>query len=117
MEGKVSRLVGEQIQKQFDFLEQSSASSANDYKFRTDIEILDGGNGTGAHTPKILERFIMTGCYLQNTQYQQADYKSSDPLDITLTLKYDNAVQDDGNDNELGIGSAIAQTITAVALR
>jgi Ca2+-binding RTX toxin-like protein len=43
--GAVSKLVGEQLQKQFDFFEQSSAASGVDYKFTTRIEMLDGGNG------------------------------------------------------------------------
>ena len=43
--GAVSRLVGEQLQKQMDFLEMASASSGIDYKFLTRFEILDGGNG------------------------------------------------------------------------
>ena len=42
----VSKLVGEQLQKQMDFLEMSSAASGIDYKFVTRLEILDGGNGT-----------------------------------------------------------------------
>ena len=51
--GAVSRLVGEQLQKQFDFFEQSTASSGGDYKFTLRIEMLDGGNG--AFTPNVLE--------------------------------------------------------------
>jgi hypothetical protein len=39
----VSKLVGEQIQKQFDFFEQSSAASGIDYKFTARTEVLDGG--------------------------------------------------------------------------
>ena len=34
----VQKLVGEQLQKQFDFFEQSSAASGTDYKFVTRIE-------------------------------------------------------------------------------
>ena len=41
----VQKQVGEQLQKQFDFFEQSSAASGIDYKFLTRIEVLDGGNG------------------------------------------------------------------------
>ena len=33
--GNVSKLVGEQLQKQLDFMEQASASSGIDYKFTT----------------------------------------------------------------------------------
>lgn len=103
----VTKLVGQQIQKQFDFFEQSSAASGADYKFTTWIEVLDGGNGA-SHAPNVIERFQMYGCYLQNTQYQQGDYKTSDPMDITLTIKYDNALQTDQTvDNFIGIGSSV----------
>jgi hypothetical protein len=41
---EVTKLVGEQLQKQFDFFEQSSAASGQDYKFTGRIEMLDGTN-------------------------------------------------------------------------
>jgi len=37
--------VGQQLQKQLDFVEQASAATGQNYKFQTNIEILDGGNG------------------------------------------------------------------------
>ena len=43
--GAIARLVGEQLQKQMDFMEMASASSGIDYKFLTKVEVLDGGNG------------------------------------------------------------------------
>jgi hypothetical protein len=89
--GVVSGIVGEQLQKQFDFFEQASAFSGIDYKFTTQIELLDGGNGT--HTPRVLETFDLYGCYLQKVEYKGGDYKESTPLDITLTIVYDNAIQ------------------------
>jgi hypothetical protein len=51
----VSKKVGEQMQKQFDFFEQSGAASGIDYKFLMRVEILDGGNG--AYEPNVLEAF------------------------------------------------------------
>ena len=39
--GIVSRKVGEQLQKQFDFFEQAGAASGIDYKFRMRVEMLD----------------------------------------------------------------------------
>ena len=65
--GEVQKLVGQQIQKQFDFLEQASARSGIDYKFTTRIEILDGGNANLA--PKILETINLYGCFVQNADY------------------------------------------------
>lgn len=87
----VAKLVGEQVQKQFDFFEQASAASGIDYKFTSLIELLDGGNG--AFEPTVLESWECYGCYLQKVTYQGGDYKSSDPMDISMTITFDNAVQ------------------------
>lgn len=106
--GSVSKLVGEQIQKQMDFFEQSSAASGIDYKFTSRIEILDGGNG--AYQPVVLETFELYGCYLQKAEYKQVDYKSSDPLSIGLTIKYDNALQINTAGIPVGIGTVVGRT-------
>jgi hypothetical protein len=111
--GAVSRLVGEQLQKQFDFFEQSVAASGIDYKFTTKIEILDGGNG--AYTPNVLETFELLGCYVKQAQYQQGDYSSSDAMDITLSIAYDNAIQTDVTGNPIGIGVAVGRTLGTLA--
>lgn len=96
----VGKLVGEQVQKQFDFFEQASAASGIDYKFTMVVELLDGGNG--AYEPTILEGWELTGCYLQKVAYQGGDYKSSEPMDITMTITYDNAIQTNkGGNNPL----------------
>jgi hypothetical protein len=63
----VTTLVGEQIQKQFDFFEQSSAASGLDYKFTMRIEMLDGGNGATA--PTSLEVWEVYGCYIESSNY------------------------------------------------
>jgi hypothetical protein len=89
--GNVSKLVGEQIQKQFDFLQQASAISGIDYKFITRCEITDGGNGTAA--PAILETWELYGCFLDQVNYGEINYGSSDPVQIALTIRFDNAVQ------------------------
>jgi hypothetical protein len=92
--GAVTKLVGEQMQRQFDFFEQSSAASAGDYKFTVRIEMLDGGNG--ASTPQVLETWEVYGCYVQKVDYGKLSYKTNDPATIVLTIKYDNAVQSTG---------------------
>jgi hypothetical protein len=102
----VQKLVGEQLQKQFDFYEQSSAASGQDYKFTTRIEILDGGNG--ANTPTVLETFELYGCYVESANYNQLAYSNStDPVSIALNIRYDNAVQ---SPQGTGIGTAIGRT-------
>ena len=102
----VSKLVGEQVQKQFDFFEQASASSGVDYKFTTRIEMLDGGNGASA--PNVLETFELYGAYIENVNYNTMAYNTSDPATITLSVRYDNAIQ---TPTGTGIGTAVARTI------
>jgi hypothetical protein len=97
--GNVSRLVGEQLQKQYDFLEQASASSAIDYKFQTVLEVLDGANG--ATEPTVLEAWRLEGCFLSEVNYQDMDYGSNEPVTIQMTLRYDNALQTTGG----GVGT------------
>jgi hypothetical protein len=111
--GAVSKLVGEQVQKQFDFFEQASAASGIDYKFTTVVEILDGGNG--AFEPTVLETFELEGCYVNKVVYQGGDYKSNDPLDIALTISYDNAIQTNASGNPIGIGQNVGRTVRTLA--
>ena len=102
----VSKLCGEQIQKQFDFFEQSSASSGTDYKFTGRIEMLDGGNG--ANAVNVLETWELYGAYVQNINYNTLAYATSDPATITLSIRYDNAIQ---APKGTGIGTAVARTL------
>jgi hypothetical protein len=92
--GQVSKLVGEQMQKQFDFFEQSSAASGGDYKFLMRVEMLDGGNG--AQTPNILETWECYGCYVRQAQYNTLQYGSQEMLTIDLTIQPDNCIQTSG---------------------
>ena len=107
--GEVSKRVGEQMQKQYDFFEQSSASSGIDYKFTTVLEVLDGGNGT--NTPNILETWEMYGCYLSGTDYGDNNYGTNDPMTISLTIRYDNALQ---TPTGSGIGAQVTRTLGTV---
>lgn len=104
--GLVTQRVGEQLQKQFDFMEQASASSGIDYKFITRFEVLDGGNG--ASEPTVLETWEMYGCYLSNTDYADANYATNDPMTIAMTIRYDNALQTPGG---TGLGTVVARTL------
>jgi len=105
----VQKLVGEQLQKQFDFFEQSSAASGADYKFVTRIEILDGGNG--ANTAGVLETFELYGCYLESANYNSLAYATNDPVTIALSIRYDNAIQ---SPQGTGIGTAVGRTVNTL---
>jgi len=106
----VTKLVGEQIQKQFDFFEQSSAASGIDYKFTARIEMLDGGGG--ASKPNVLETFELYGAYIEAVNYQTLAYATSDAVTIQLTIRYDNCIQ---TPQGTGIGTAVTRTIGTLA--
>lgn len=99
--GAVSKLVGQQIQKQFDFHEQSSARSGIDYKFQLVYDILDGGNGNT--TPSVLESWELDGCFLSSVDYGDMAYNSSEPVQIACNIKFDNAIQTVGG----GVGTSV----------
>lgn len=107
--GEVTKRVGEQMQKQFDFFEQSSASSGIDYKFQTILEILDGGNG--ANTPNVLETWELYGCYLMSADYGDNNYSSNEPMTVALSIRYDNALQ---TPTGAGIGAQVTRTLGTV---
>jgi hypothetical protein len=104
--GNVAKLVGEQMQKQFDFMEQASAASGIDYKFQLNYEMLDGGNG--ANQPNVLETWEIYGAFISQVDYGEFDYSSNEHATIDLTIKYDNALQ---SPTGTGIGTAVARTI------
>ena len=108
--GSVQKLVGEQLQKQFDFLEQSSAASAIDYKFNLRIEMLDGGNGV--NTPTILETWECYGCFLTQVNYQSLAYSEQTPATIDLTIQPDNCVQ---TPTGTGLGTVVGRTVGILA--
>jgi hypothetical protein len=111
----VTTLVGQQLQKQFDFFEQSGAASGIDYKFTMRVELLDGGNG--ANTPTTLESFEFYGCFIKQATYQGGDYSSTtDPMDIALTITYDNALQYGAGGAPAGIGAAVGRTVRSLAI-
>lgn len=102
----VARVIGEQIQKQFDFMEQSSAASGIDYKFELRYQVLDGANGATGPTP--LETWELYGCQISQVDYGDLAYSSNDPATIALTVRFDNAIQTSGG---VGIGKEVTRTI------
>jgi hypothetical protein len=107
--GNVSRLVGEQLQKQLDFSEMASAASGIDYKFLTRFEVLDGGNGAGE--PVVLENWEIYGCYLKSVNYNNMDYGTSEVATISMTIRFDNANQTPGQ----GVGTLIGRQVNDIA--
>jgi hypothetical protein len=111
--GNVSKLVGEQLQKQLDFMEQSSAASGIDYKFVTRFEVLGGANNAGANAEdNILETWLMEGCYLQGVNYNNMDYGLSEAVTVSMTIRFDNAFQ---NPIGSGVGATVGRTVGNLA--
>jgi hypothetical protein len=104
--GSVSKLVGQQLQKQMDFVEQASAATGQDYKFQMNIEILDGGNG--AATPQVLETWELYGCFLQGANYNTLNYGTNEVVTISLTVRFDNAIQ---SPLSSGVGTSIGRVL------
>jgi hypothetical protein len=90
----VTKLVGSQIQKQLNHFQQTTAAAGNDYKFDTQIEVLDGVNAGSS------EIWYLEGCFLTNVDYSDSDYSANDPVQITLQIRYDNATHYQG-DNDI----------------
>jgi hypothetical protein len=109
--GNVIKLVGQQIQKQFDFLEQASARSGIDYKFTTRVEVLDGGNG--ALGPQVLETFECFGCFLQNTDYGDLNYGTNEVATVALSIRYDNILHEAGT---VGVGTLVGRQAATAAI-
>jgi hypothetical protein len=108
--GSVSKLVGQQLQKQMDFVQQASAASGQDYKFQTNIEILDGGNGTS--TPIVLETWEVYGCFLQAANYNNLAYGSNEVVTIQMSIRFDNALQ---APFAAGVGTSVSRTLGSIA--
>jgi hypothetical protein len=83
----VAKSIAKQIQKQVDHADQSSARSGSGYKFAMKIENLDGAQDSAV----VLDGWELGGCYIQNVNYGENNYATSDPLQITVAIKYDNA--------------------------
>ena len=109
--GQVSKLVGEQLQKQLDFAEQASAASGIDYKFLTKFEVLDGGNGSDV---QVLETWSIAGCFLSEVNYGDMNYGTSEPVTIAMTIRFDNATQENNAGEAVGVGQAITRTVNDV---
>jgi len=92
----VTKLVGAQVQRQVNHYSQTTPVAGNDYKFDMFIEILDGVNTGGTETWKL------EGCFLQNVNYSDTDYSTNEPVQITLAIRFDNALHIEGDGAEVG---------------
>jgi len=90
LSNNISKLVGHQMQKQLNHLEQTAFAAGINYKFVTIIETMDGGNDT------VVESWTLEGCFLENITFSELDYSESGFQTIQLSIRYDNATMGDG---------------------
>lgn len=90
---KVAYVIEHQVAKQVNLYNQESVPAAGMAKFQMKIEQLDGSNrsyGSGSE-PVILSTWHLTGCWLTNVDWGNLNYSDSNPNNITLSVKFDNA--------------------------
>jgi hypothetical protein len=98
--GLVARAIAAQLQKQMDHTNQSGTKAAAGYKFGMAIQNLDGSSPA-----EVLDAWQLAGCYIQNVNYGENNYATSDPLQITIAIKYDNANHNIGGTDALEGGA------------
>jgi hypothetical protein len=82
----VSKQISQQVQKQLSHGLQSAPPAGHDYKFGMVIQQLDG-----SQPGVVLESWTLNGCFIQNANYGENNYATSDVMSITLQIRYDNA--------------------------
>lgn len=91
--------IGSQIQKQFNHFEQTSAIAGSNYKFRMEIQSLDGTHGAP------LEMWNLEGCWITNVNYGEANYEDTNAMQtVEMTIRFDNATQLDGGSSVPTVG-------------
>jgi len=84
--GNVNKAIAEQLQIQLNHGTQGAPASGGDYKFGVTIEQLDGSDQA-----TVIETWSLNGCFIQNVQYGENNYATSDVMQITLSIRFDNA--------------------------
>jgi hypothetical protein len=84
--GTVTKHVASQLQKQLNQGLQSAPTAGRDYKFGMVIEQLDG-----SQPGLVIESWSLNGCFIQNVNYGENNYATSDVMQITLQIRYDAA--------------------------
>jgi len=84
--GTVTKAVASQLQKQLNQGLQSAPTAGRDYKFGMVIEQLDG-----SQPGLVIESWSLNGCFIQNVNYGENNYATSDVMQITLQIRYDAA--------------------------
>lgn len=110
VDSEVIKELGKQLNKQVDHADQSTAMAGIDYKFGMMIETLDGGNGDGEN---VIDSWELVGCFIPSIQYGDLNYATSEAVQVTVTIRYDNASNMVGGTDQLSASSVDMNGSTA----
>lgn len=79
----VVSVIGQQMQKQMNHFEQTTAVAGANFKFVTEIQTLDGTDA------EELDSWRLDGCWITGMQGAEGDYKSSEMNIVKITIRYD----------------------------
>jgi len=90
--GSASKVISDQISKQQFLIGAEgpflgAAEEGSIYKFATKIEMLDGQEQS-------IERWVLQGCFIQQADYTDLDFGTSEAVMINLSLRFDHAFQE-----------------------
>jgi hypothetical protein len=91
MDGNVIKSLDHQLSKQVNHSTQASAKSGADYKFKMSIITLDGSFDNDSNGAAVLDKWELVGCFIPSIQYGDLNYSTSDMVQVTATIRYDNA--------------------------
>jgi hypothetical protein len=99
---QVVKLVGDQLRQQLDHANQGAGVTNTEgqisglaYKFNMEIQILDGTAEANA-----IDTWELVGCYLSNVQYGDLNYGTSEMVQVTMQIRYDNASHNAAGDTD-----------------
>ena len=92
----ISKLVGAQVQRQVNHYQQHQAAAASDFKFDMQIEVLDGVSAGAS------EVWFLEGAFIQNVAYGDHDYSEASQQQVVLTIRFDNAIHFEGDNDVNG---------------
>ena len=105
VDSAVMKEINQQLNRQVDHANQSSARSGSGYKFTVKVETLDGASPV----PGVLDTYELSGCYISQVTYGELNYGTNDQITMTVTLKYDNAEIYDAAGNATLTGIEVSQ--------
>lgn len=103
IDNTVSRRVQQQISKQQNFFDQTASRAGQNYKFEMELDLLAGGAFAGASVdPNVIEKWEYDGCFIVDATFGEMSYEDPKPLEISLTVRFDNCTAFDQNGQRMG---------------